>query len=131
MTHAATASAAPAKPHTMHSKRACDARFARSTCPQARHVCDVYRGSTSTTGTPTLAALYRGCNAATASTNAQAAAVLWPDYRYASPSLWTFTRLVLPACPTGTPVVRITVSTYSAAPEPATASSAVPISPSA
>src|SRR5438128_5035166 len=36
----------------MHSKRACEARFARSTCPQARHVCDVYRGSTSTTWHP-------------------------------------------------------------------------------
>src|SRR5258708_3619062 len=53
MTHAATASAGPAKAHTMHSKHSCESRFARSTCPQARHVCDVWRGSTSTTGTPT------------------------------------------------------------------------------
>ena len=56
MLRAAFTSACSAKPHDVQENVAWLGRFLL-TCPQDEHVCEVYAGSTYTSGTPARAAL--------------------------------------------------------------------------
>lgn len=57
MLRAAFTSACSAKPHDVQENVAWLGRFFLLTCPQDEQVCEVYAGSTYTSGTPARAAM--------------------------------------------------------------------------